>query len=181
MARTRKGQTRPKREDAGVLGQSSAHVEALVDYLASIRSIPFLNAVIGKSPSESGAGKRGSSSRWAQRAMCTTTPCGRELLRDPRVRTACPAALPDRSRCAEGSLRLHRRLLQHSANPLGPRLPGTRELRGDQPCRLKRTCGAGATNGPRPLPPPWEGTTELISDTINHRNQPSVKAGQVHT
>ena len=26
---------------------------------------------------------------------------------------------------------------------------------------------------------PWEGTTELISDTINHRNQPSVTAGQV--
>ena len=35
---------------------------------------------------------------------------------------------------------------------------------------------------PRPAPPltPWEGTTDFISDTINHRDQLSVKAGQVH-
>ena len=95
----------------------------------------------------------------------------REPLRDLGMRTVRPVALPDRSRGAEGSLRLHRGLLHHPSNPLGPRLPGTRELRGHQPCRLKRTCD-GATNRPRPLPPPLEGTRELISDTINHRNQP---------
>ena len=62
--------------------------------------------------------------------------------------------------------------------PLGPRLPGACELRGNQPCRVKRP-RARATDGPRPLSPPWEGTTGFISDTINHRSQLSVKAGQV--
>ena len=38
---------------------------------------------------------------------------------------------------------------------------------------------ARATPGPSALSPPGGGTTELFPGTINHRNQLSVKAGQV--
>ena len=93
-----------------------------------------------------------------------------ELLDRVRFRTA--------GRCPARDLQLHRRLLQHPPSPLGTRLPGARALRGNQPCSVTRT-RTRATHGPRPLSPRWEGTTELISHTINHRSQLSVKAGQV--
>lgn len=57
-------------------------------------------------------------------------------LRDAGVRTDRPGALPDRSRCAPRSLRLHRRLLQHPPSP---------------------PVGARATHGPCVLSPPLRG------------------------
>ena len=108
----------------------------------------------------------------------STTRCARASSRPSSGELLDRRSLPTVREARREVFRFIEGFYNTSRLPLGPRLPGACELRGNQPCRVKRP-RARATDGPRPLSPPWEGTTGFISDTINHRSQLSVKAGQV--